>query len=69
MGGDTRIPLFNETYKVIGWDYGHYNDFSGVYKNMNGNDGKKVNGPTEMIQECEHVIDQLYLEHPELIYK
>ena len=63
--------LFDRNYKVIGWDYGHYNDFSGIYK-----EGTFLRKSTkkwttrEMIQECEHVIDQLYfLEHPELIYK
>ena len=23
--------IIDESYKVIGWDYGHYNDFSGIY--------------------------------------
>ena len=62
--------LFNETYKVIGWDYGHYDDFSGLYKNTEGLKDNKKWTTEEMIQECKDVIDQLYfLEHPELIYK
>ena len=63
--------LFNETYKVIGWDYGHYNDFSGIYKRGTFlRESTKKWTTQEMIQECEHVIDQLYfLEHPELIYR
>ena len=62
--------LFNETYKVIGWDYGHCDDFSGLYKKIVDTKGLKKWTTREMIQECEHVIDQLYfLEHPELIYR
>lgn len=71
--------LFDETYKVIGWDYGHFNDFLGIYNEgtfLNESTRTSLNESTkkwtteEMIQECEHVIDQLYfLEHPELIYK
>lgn len=65
--------LFNETYKVIGWDYGHYDDFSGssIKWGTEWNDVRSKKWTTkEMVEECEHVIDQLYfLEHPELIYK
>lgn len=63
--------LFDSNYKVIGWDYGHYNDFSGIFKKGTFlNKSTKKWTTQEMIQECEHVIDQLYfLEHPELIYK
>lgn len=62
--------LFDSNYKVIGWDYGHYDDFSGLYSNSVLNRLTKKWTTQEMIQECEHVIDQLYfLEHPELIYK
>ena len=62
--------LFDSNYKVIGWDYGHFNDFSGFYKNVECLKDNKKWTTREMIQECEHVIDQLYfLEHPELIYK
>lgn len=59
--------LFNSNYKVIGWDYGHYNDFSGI--DMKGTFQKKWT-TKEIVEECENVINQLYfLEHPELIYK
>jgi hypothetical protein len=62
--------LFDRNYKVIGWDYGHFNDFLGFHKNTEGLKDDKKWTTQEMIQECEHVIDQLYfLEHPELIYK
>jgi hypothetical protein len=63
--------LFDSNYKVIGWDYGHYNDLSGIYKEGTFlRESTKKWTTREMIQECEHVIDQLYfLEHPELIYK
>jgi hypothetical protein len=62
--------LFNETYKVIGWDYGHCGDFSGIYLKYNSFRDSKKWTTQEMIEECEHVIDQLYfLEHPELYYK
>ena len=62
--------LFGSNYKVIGWDYGHCNDFSGLLKEVEDAEGLKKWTTKEMIQECEHVIDQLYfLEHPELIYK
>lgn len=62
--------LFNETYKIIGWDYGHYNDFSGLYENAEGLKDNKKWTTEEMVQECKDVIDHLYfLEHPELIYR
>jgi hypothetical protein len=62
--------LFNKTYKIIGWDYGHFNDFSGLYENAECLKDNKKWTTKEMVEECEHVIDQLYfLEHPELIYR
>lgn len=64
---------YDQTYKVIGWDYGHYNDFSGSYLGtghpLSVPKGKKWT-TKEMIQDCKNVIEQLYiLEHSELYYK
>ena len=62
--------LFNKAYKVIGWDYGHFDDFSGLYENVKTLRDNKKWTTEEMVQECKDVIEQLYfLEHPELIYK
>lgn len=62
-----------DKYKVIGWDYGHYNDFSGSYLRtgypLSVPKGKKWT-TKELIEECKYVIEQLYaLEHPELSYR
>ena len=69
--GDIEIE---DKYTVIGWDYGHYDDFSGTY--FNDSDSLSVFNETkrwttkELIKECEYVIEQLYvLEHPELSYR
>lgn len=64
--------VYDKTYKVIGWDYGHYNDFSGLCLNtghhLSVSEGKKWT-TEEMVQECHDVIDKLYvMEHPELYY-
>lgn len=58
---------------VIGWDYRHFSDFSGIYLQ------EKFPVPwqdmkwwttEEIIEECKQVIDQLYiLERPELYFK
>ena len=64
--------LFDSNYKVIGWDYGHYNDFSGssIKWGTKWNERSKKWTTEEMIQECKNVIDQLYFfEHSELLYK
>ena len=72
--GSNFKPLgFDDSYKVIGWDYGHYNDFSGTYLQDNfpvpWKDMKKWT-TKEIIEECKQVIEQLYvLEHHELSYK
>lgn len=77
-GGCTFIEwgytgVYDQTYKVIGWDYGHYTDFSGSYL-ITGHPpyapkGKKWT-TKEMIQDCKNVIEQLYvMEHSELYYK
>ena len=65
--------LFDFDKKVIGWDYGHYNDFSGTYLitqyPLSLPQFKKWT-TKEMVAECEDVIGQLYvLEHSELFYK
>ena len=73
--GSNFKPLgFDNSYKVIGWDYGHYNDFSGTY--LRDNEARIVFRMTkkwttkEIIEECKQVIEQLYvLEHSELSYK
>ena len=64
--------LFNHTYKVIGWDYGHYDDFSGssIKWGTEWNARSKKWTTEEMVQECRDVIERLYvIEHPELYYK
>ena len=61
-----------DKYTVIGWDYGHYNDFSGIYLQDNFPipwRDMKIWTTKEIIEECKQVIEQLYvLEHPELSY-
>lgn len=58
-----------ENTTVIGWDYGHYNDFSGIDLFPIPFETKKWT-TKEMVAECKEVIEQLYfLEHPELYYK
>ena len=64
--------FFNHTYKVIGWDYGHYDDFSGssIKWGTEWNARSKKWTTEEMVQECRDVIERLYvIEHPELYYK
>lgn len=61
-----------ENTTVIGWDYGHYNDFSGRYLSDFSTTLFETKRWTtkEMITECKEVIEQLhFLEHPELIYE
>ena len=63
--------IFNSNYKVIGWDYGHCNDYSGIYEKDSPlyNQCKKWT-TQEMIEECKEVIERLYrLEHFETFYK
>ena len=65
--------IIDKNSKVIGWDYGHYNDFSGTYLRDDFsplfNETKRWT-TEEIIAECKEVIEQLYaMEHPELSYK
>lgn len=69
--------IIEDSFKVLGWDYGHYNDFSGfdskdflnLKESMTATYCKKWT-TAEMEAECKNVIEQLYvLEHPELLYK
>lgn len=59
--------LISREHKVLGWDYLHWGDFSAnVYPSSLP---LKKWTTEEIVEECEHVIEQLYiLEHPELIY-
>ena len=76
-GGCTFIEwgytgVYDQTYKVIGWDYGHCYDFSGssIKWGTDWNERSKKWTTKEMVQECHDVIEQLYiLEHSELYYK
>ena len=65
--------IIDKSYKVIGWDYGHYNDFSGIYLQDKFSppwkDMKKWT-TEEIVEECKEFIGHLYvLEHTELSYK
>ena len=66
--------VFDNDQTVIGWDYGHYNDFSGTYLlgDINCPLSIEVKKWTtrEMMEECRNVIEQLYLlEHLETMYR
>ena len=77
-GGCTYVEwglhnIIDKAHKVIGWDYGHYNDFSGTYLRDDFsplfNETKRWT-TEEMVEECKEFIEHLYaLEHPELSYK
>ena len=57
--------VFSSDYCVIGWDYAHCGDYTGSLIIT----GDKKWTTKEIVQECEEVIDQLYvLEHEELLY-
>ena len=62
--------IFDYDKKVIGWDYAHCGDFSGTYLKCNSFRDSKKWTTQEIMEECENVIEQLYvIEHPELYYK
>ena len=61
--------FISQEHKVIGWDYLHLGDFNGCSSLFSKKWTKKWT-TEEIIGECEHVIEQLYvLEHPELYYE
>ena len=81
-GGPTYLEhggpiVFDSSYRVVGWDYGHYDDYSGIYEAAVIDDGLRriqVEGKKwttkEIVEECKQVINQLYfVEHPEIIYE
>lgn len=66
--------IISEDFTVLGWDYAHAGDFAGYYMrspNLHewNRDSKKWT-TKELIRDCEHVIEHLYLlENQQLFYK
>ena len=63
--------IFEDSYKVVGWDYAHYDDYSGIYEKDSPRfrQGKKWT-TQEIIEECKDFIERLYrLEHFETLYE
>lgn len=63
--------VVNESYKVLGWDYAHCDDFTGNFLPSSKLliKGLKMWTTEEMVQDCKNVIDQLYVrEHVEVFY-
>ena len=71
---DGYSDIFSSEFKVLGWDYAHFDDYSGTYamSELTLSSLHKYNKKwttEEMVQDCEDFIDQLYiLEHCETIY-
>ena len=62
--------FFDSSYKVLGWDYGHFGDFVGYYPAESSLFIGKRWTTKEMVEDCKNVIEQLYiLEHPGVLYK